>query len=192
MGNLHSFPQCDKPENLQLWIGKWQEMKDLYGAGISDVHLKSMFVNILPPLVQKEVREKTGLHTLQQCINHVLSDLGRLNDLKLSKLHSERLKQSLSSSQRLSPLTEPDNEDIHEALKPEENFTTIINLLSNKMDTIAAAMARPKARPKPGAQAARPPSSYANLGNRCVICGSEEHRAAACPVKKSLMAKEWW
>ena len=189
MGNLHSFPQCDKPENLQLWIGKWQEMKDLYGAGISDVHLKSMFVNILPPLVQKEVREKTGLHTLQQCINHVLSDLGRLNDLKLSKLHSERLKQSLSSSQRLSPLTEPANEDIDEAPKPEENFTTIINLLSNKMDTIAAAMARPKARPKPSAPAARPPSLYAEFGDRCLICGSEEHRAAACPVKKSLMAK---
>ena len=87
MGSLHSFPQCDKPENLQIYIGKWQEMKDTYGGGISDQHLKSMFLNILPPNVQKEVREKPELTTLQTCIDHVLSDLGRINDANLSKLH---------------------------------------------------------------------------------------------------------
>ena len=191
MGNLHSFPPCDKPENLQLWIGKWQEMKDLYGAGISDAHLKSMFVNILPPHVQQQVRDKIGLDTLQKCINHVISDLGRLNDLKLSKLHSERLKQSLSHSQRLSPLTEYGDEAVHEVPKHEETLSKIVNLLSDKMDTIAAAMARPKARPRPGAPAApaRGPSLYAKFGNKCLICGSEDHRVATCPVKKNLMAK---
>ena len=99
MGSLHSFPQCDKVENLQLWIGKWQEMKDAFGGGISEPHLKSMFVNILPPSVQKEIRERPGLSTLQSCIDHVMSDLGRINDAQLSKLHVERLKHSLSASQ---------------------------------------------------------------------------------------------
>ena len=65
-----------------------------------------MFINILPPTVQKEVREKTELTTLQKCIDHVLSDLGRINDAHLSKMHMERLKQSLSSGQRISPVIE--------------------------------------------------------------------------------------
>ena len=96
------FPQCDKIDSLQFWVGKWTEMKDAYGVGISDMHLRSMFINILPPSVQKEVREKPGLITLQQCIDHVLCDLGRLNDAQLSKLHMDRLKQSLNPSQRIS------------------------------------------------------------------------------------------
>ena len=190
MGSLHSFPQCDKVENLQLWVGKWQEMKDLYGAGISDTHLKTMFINILPPLVQKEVRERPGIVTLQQCINHVLSDIGRLNDLKLSKIHSDKLKQSLSATQRMSPLTEKidDADEVEPA--PEGDFKSLINILSDKMDHIAAAMNRPKrADPKAQAQPKRGESDFKKFGNRCLHCGSEEHRAVNCPVKKALMAK---
>ena len=43
IGNLHSFPQCDKIDDLQFWIGKWEEQRNMYGAGISDVHLRSMY-----------------------------------------------------------------------------------------------------------------------------------------------------
>lgn len=110
MGSLHSFPQCDNMESLQFWVGKWTEMKDAYGVGISDNHLRSMFINILPAAVQKEVREKPGLSTLQKCIDHVISDLGRLNDAQLSKLHLDRFKQSLSSTQRVSPVLEQEEQ----------------------------------------------------------------------------------
>ena len=197
IGSLHSFPQCDKVESLQHWVGKWQEMKDTYGTGISDVHLKSMFLNILPPGVQKEVREKPGLATLQQCIDHVLADLGRLNDVHLSKLHTERLKQSLHPSQRISPVLEKEEQQAKDEVDADNSggqFTSLINILTSKMDHLCAAVGagRPGAKPQAGARVqtgARVPSDFQKFGNRCLHCGSEDHRAINCPVKKSLMAK---
>ena len=154
MGSLHSFPQCDKMDSLQFWVGKWTEMKDAYGAGISDAHLRSMFINILPAVVQKEVREKPGLDTLQKCIDHVLSDLGRLNDAQLSKLHMDRLKQSLSSTQRISPVLDQE-EPVEKAAvgqNNEDQLKSFINVLSDKMEDLVAAVnqqPRPKARAAP-------------------------------------------
>ena len=190
MGSLHGFPQCDKPENLQLWVGKWQEMKDMFGTGISDIHLKSMFINILPPAVQKEVRERPDLTTLQNCIDHVLSDLGRINDAHLSKMHMERLKQSLSTSQRISPVmnmeeTGDSAEASDNTSKPEDKLHLVVNALSEKMESLVAAIARPK----PRAQPKRGASDFAKFGDRCLHCGSDKHRAKDCPVKKSLLEK---
>ena len=105
IGSLHSFPQCDKVENPQHWIGKWIEVKDTYGAGVSDLHLRSMFINILPEHVKKDVRENKTLHCLQDYINYVTGDLDTLNELKLSKLHADRLKQSLSPTQRVNAVS---------------------------------------------------------------------------------------
>ena len=75
--SLHSFPQCTKLEDLGFWIGKWIEVKDQYGQGMSDIHLRSRFLNILPETVRKEVREAKGLDTWQQMIHHLQRDLGR-------------------------------------------------------------------------------------------------------------------
>ena len=76
INNLHNFPQCDRVDALQSWVGKWNETKDTYGSGISDVHLKSMFINMLPTTVQKEVRDKPEPTTLQSCINYIWLTLG--------------------------------------------------------------------------------------------------------------------
>ena len=190
INNLHNFPQCDKVESLQFWIGKWQETKDMYGAGITDVHLRSMFINILPASVQKEIREKPELTTLQSCINHVLSDLGRLNDVSLSKLHSDRLKASLSSSHRINSLTETNEDDADDKSqgkpKYEDVFKSAINALSDKLDNVVAAVARPKARAKAGPN--RRPSDFAKFGDKCLHCGSEKHRAKDCQMIKKLRA----
>ena len=171
-------------------------MKDAYGAGISDNHLRSMFINILPAAVQKEVREKPGLTTLQKCIDHVISDLGRLNDAQLSKLHLDRFKQSLSSTQRVSPVLEQEEqvEKPHESSNQEDQFKTLINALTDKMENFVAAVTqnpRPKARaqPKRGDSRERGPSDYVKFGDKCLHCASEKHRAIDCPVKKSLMVK---
>ena len=82
--SLHSFPQCTKVEDLGFWIGKWIEVKDQYGQCMSDIHLRSRLLTILPEAVKKDVRETKGIESLQLMINHVQKDLGRLNDLKLS------------------------------------------------------------------------------------------------------------
>ena len=151
-----------------------------------------MFINILPENVKKEVREHKHLYCLQDCINHVMGDLGRLNDLKLSKLHADRLKQSLSSTQRISAVTEPEEEK-GEAPLAEGQFKSIINQLTNKIDTIAAAMDTKRTQPHGGArqtqrQAQRGPSDFAKFKG-CLHCGSETHRVFECKAKKALLGK---
>ena len=165
-------------------------MKDAFGACISDAHLRSMFINILPAAVQKEVCEKPGLDTLQKCIDHVVSDLGRLNDAQLSKLHMDRLKQSLSSTQRISPVLDQEEPDEKPTASQsnEDQLKYVINVLSDKMQYLVAAatqQSQPKARPAPK----RTQSDFAKFGDRCLHCGSDKHRARDCPVKKSLMEK---
>ena len=195
MGSLHSFPQCDKLESLQFWVGKWTEMKDAYGSGISDMHLRSMFINILPPAVQKDVRERPGLTTLQQCIDHVISDLGRLNDAQLSKLHMDRLKQSLNPSQRISPVVDKEEpaEEPHETPGHERQMTSILNALSDRVEHLAAAVggsaSRSHGSSNGSSNSTRAPSDFVKFGKGCLHCGSDKHRALNCPVKKALMEK---
>ena len=193
MTSLHSFPQCDKIESLQLWVGKWQETKDLYGAGISDAHLRTMFLNVLPPTVQREIREKPELTTLHSCISHVLSDLGRLNDASLSKLHMERLKSSLHAPDRVSKLIEaadePATSTSASAPQPQAaEFTSFINALSEKLEHVVAAVNN-RPRPKAKARPQRSSSDFAKFGDKCLHCGSDKHRARECPVKLALMER---
>ena len=101
MNNLHSFPRCDRPENLQTYIGYWQQTRMQYGQGLPDGHLRTMSLNILPLAVKKEVRENKDLDTLQKCIDYVRQSLGRYNDSRVAKLHSQRLKHLLSHGQKM-------------------------------------------------------------------------------------------
>ena len=195
--SLHTFPQCQKVEDLGFWLGKWIEMKDQYGQGMSDVHLRSRFLNILPEAVKKDVRETRGLHTLQDMIQHVQKDLGRLNDSKIAKLHADRLRQSLSGTHRVNAMTEVEDPTppTHGPKSEDEitQFQDMINALSSKIDTIAAAVDTKRTQPRGGPhaqRAARPergPSDFSKFKG-CLHCGGD-HRVADCRIKKALLAK---
>ena len=89
----------------------------------------------------------------------MLADLGRLNDVQLSKLHTERLKQSLNATQRVSPVLEKEEKhekvDIVKIEKNEDHFKSLISALTDNMDHIVAAVgaARPKAKAQPNGRA---------------------------------------
>ena len=182
IGSLHTFPQCEKVENLQHWIGKWTEVKDAYGQGVSDLHLRSMFINILPESVKRDVREAKGLNNLQDYINHVTRDLGRLNDLKLSKLHADRLKHSLHPSRSVSAIQGPE-EEVQPPPRPhEDKFQSMINRLAEKVDGIAAVVQSGRTQPRGGAgrqSGNRPQSDFAKFKG-CLHCGMENHRIKDC------------
>ena len=99
----------------------------------------------------------------------------------------ERLKQSLSATQRISPVI--DKEETPEPTaavdKAEDKFQSMINAITDKMEHLCAAVARPKAQ----AQPKRAASDFAKFGNRCLHCGSDKHRARDCNVKKALLEK---
>ena len=71
MNDFHTFPQCTDVANLQTWIGQWIQVRNQFGAGIPESHLKTMFMNILPQKVQDEVRSHRELTTLQSIIDHI-------------------------------------------------------------------------------------------------------------------------
>ena len=102
MSNLHSFPQCPRIDDLQHWLGQWQMTRQKYGADLPEMHLKQMFLNMLPPSVSEKLRERRDLSTLKEYINEIDSDLGRLNDAKLARLHSQRMSSALKSGSRSS------------------------------------------------------------------------------------------
>ena len=139
MNNLHTFPRCERSENLQTYIGYWQQTRMQYGHGLPDGHLRTMFLNILPPAVEKEVRENKDLDTLQKCIDHVLQSLGRYNDSRVAKLHSQRLKHLLSHGQK-NPVNmiEVDGHEDRPSNTPVENQP--ICAISQKLDGLIAAL----------------------------------------------------
>ena len=192
--SLHSFPQCTKVEDLGFWIGKWIEVKDQYGQGMSDIHLRSRFLNILPEAVKKDVRETKGLESLQLMINHVQKDLGRLNDLKLSKLHSDRLRQSLGQSTRVHAIIEGE-EPAAVGPKQEDHFQSLINALTSKLDNIVAAVNQPRRNqatdPRGGNRQQqrkdRGPSDFAKFKG-CLHCGGN-HLVNDCGTKQKLLAE---
>ena len=101
------------------------------------------------------------------------------------------MKASLSSSHRLKSLTEAKEDDADDKPqgkpKYEDMFKSVINALSDKLDNVVAAVARPKAKAKAGPN--RRPSDVAKFGDRCLHCGTEKHRAKDCPMIKKLRAE---
>ena len=94
------FPACPQPEHLLNWIGEWQIHVQKYGAGLPDTHLKSMFMNLRPAIVQKDVVHRKELVTLQDLIDFVMSDLARYNDKEVARIHDQHLNSNLSTGQR--------------------------------------------------------------------------------------------
>ena len=150
----------------------------------------------LPEAVKKDIRETKGLNTLQDMILHVQKDLGRLNDSKIAKLHSERLKQSLSQTHRVHAINTEDIEQPTSAQKSEDDigqFQNMINALSSKIDTIAAAVETKRAQPRSGPHAQRGqrgpgqrgPSDFAKFKG-CLHCGGN-HLVKDCRAKKELL-----
>ena len=102
----------------------------------------------------------------------------------------ERLKQSLSASKKVIPViavekTGNSDEAAATTSKTENQLHHVVNALSEKMESLVAAIARPKARAQPPKRT----SDFATFGDRCLHCGSDKHRAKDCPVKKALLEK---
>ena len=57
MSNLHAFPKCPRVDDLQHWLGQWQMTRQKYGADLPEMHLKQMFLNMLPDSVAEKFIE---------------------------------------------------------------------------------------------------------------------------------------
>ena len=70
----------------------------------------------------------------------------------------------------------------------EDQVTSMINALSDKVEHLAAAVGGSSSRTQTQSTA-RAPSDFVKFGKGCLHCGSDKHRAINCPVKKALMEK---
>ena len=206
MTSLHSFPQCPSAADMQHYIGQWQITRQKFGAGLPDIHLRQMFLNMLPEKVAAEIREKKELVTLQQCIDHVLGDLGRFNDGRLAKVHAQRLKQNLAHGVKnsVSALIEERPSAAEGPERPKSAESDLVFALSQKLDGLVAAFqkgGRP-APSKPTGSGANSPRSGANSPRSrsglprpnprfegCWGCGSKDHQRANCPEFQDMIKK---
>ena len=81
---------------MARYIGTWQQVKNTYGSGLPDEHLRSMVLNMLPERVQNDLVHRTELKTLQQMIDFVLLDIKRWQDQTVARAHVHHLGHSLS------------------------------------------------------------------------------------------------
>ena len=95
--SLHSFPQCPRMEYLQDLVGQWQTTRMTYGQHIPDVHLKTLFLKMVPEQIATDIRKRPELDTLQLCIAYVLGEIGRYKDTRLAKIHAQRVHKALSN-----------------------------------------------------------------------------------------------
>ena len=59
-----------------------------------------MFLNMLPDAVSEKLRERRDLNTLQQYVNEIVANVGRLKDAELAKIHSQRMANALKAGSR--------------------------------------------------------------------------------------------
>ena len=202
MSNLHAFPQCPRVEDLQHWLGQWQMTRQKFGAGLPEAHLKQMFLNMLPPSVSEKLRERRDLVTLQQYINEIDLDLGRLNDAKLAKIHAQRMSNALKSGSRTSvnavveeptqqvPV-QPQNQDVNNGnVEIGKKLDTLISVLTSNNQQRGRADTRSNSKDRQ--QRSKSPRgldpAWEKEGKGCLHCGAKGHRRRECNKFKKLLA----
>ena len=201
MSNLHSFPQCPRVEDLQHWLGQWQMVRQKFGADLPEIHLRQMFLNMLPNSVSEKLRERKDLTTLQHYINEVDADLGRLNDARLAKIQAQRMTNALKSGSRtpVSAMVEDPVEPTHSP--PSQNNSNGNDELSKKLDALIAAVTsngppQPRGRTANQSRDSRQRSksprgidpAWEKEGKGCLHCGSRGHKRKECNKFKKLLA----
>lgn len=201
MSSLHSFPQCTRVEDVQHWLGQWQMTRQRYGNDLPEAHLRQMFLNMLPDIVSSKLRERRDLSTLQQYIDEVTSDLGRLNDAKLAKIHMQRMSTALKSGSRTSV-----NAVTEESPEPPRHEPNGNDEISKKLDTLISALSANHAQPRgrqpqrdksPGRPGNRDRSksprgldpAWEAEGKGCLHCAAKGHKRRECNKFKKLLSE---
>ena len=175
-----------------------------FGADLPEMHLKQMFLNMLPESVAAKLRERKDLVTLQQYINEIDVDLGRMNDAKLAKMHAQRMSTSLRSGSRSSVnvIAEEQPESAPHASAKTENEE-----ISKKLDTLISVLSAknsppPRGRPtdrtgrdtRPGSRdRSKSPRgidpAWEKEGKGCLHCAMKGHVRKNCHKFKKLLAE---
>ena len=199
MSNLHAFPQCPRVEDLQHWLGQWQMTRQKFGAGLPEAHLKQMFLNMLPPSVSEKLRERRDLVSLQQYINEIDLDLGRLNDAKLAKIHAQRMSNALKPGSRTSvnavieepTQSVPVHQDMNDGnVEIVKKLDTLIAALTNNNQPRGRADTRSSSKDRQ--QRSKSPRgidpAWEKEGKGCLHCGAKGHKRRECHKFKKLLA----
>ena len=199
MNSLHAFPQCPSVGDLQHWVGQWQITRQRFGNDLPEIHLRQMFLNMLPHSVSEKLCERRDLRILQDYINEINNDLGRLNDARLAKVQAQRMKSALHQGPKnpVHAITKEEEVQIESSppgrASPHEERTQkldgFIAALNQKSQGQNRGRREEKGNgtrsPRSGSPKNRPDSRFKG----CLHCGDPDHFRRDCPEFKSILAK---
>lgn len=188
--SLHSFPQCAKLEDLQNYIGLWQTTRMQYGQGIQDVHLRTMFLNMVPESVASDIRKRPELKTLQSCIKYVLGEIGRYNDNRLATIHAQKIHKAPTNGRKnpVESLLQDEGSESREVPEAASPDSALLNALSEEFDGLVAALSQRGSRGDD--KRARSPSALARPGPKfegCWHCGQKDNSGTKCNLFQKLL-----
>ena len=189
MGTFLSFPKCPGMDQIQSHVGEWQLNRTKYGSGISDAHLKLMFLATLPAEVVSDIKRRTDIVTSQGCVDYVIEQMGTYNDKRLASQQASRLQKTLGNSRPapLSPLLEQPT--TQEAPMPDSDAVASASLAAQmvRVEAMVAALNRkpPAGRPAGrGANADKPDPRFEG----CWHCHKPGHVRMDCTAFKKIIA----
>ena len=194
--DLHGFPSCTRVEDLANYVGEWQLSRTKHGGDMPEVHLKTMFMNMLPSVVAEDVRKQKHLDTLAKIIGYVQAESFIHKDKQLGKMHSERLRKRLQSGKSVGAMPVMETET-------DAGFNDEIRGMKGQIEALVAAIQQ-KQRPHPHKTGNKtpptgtrtPPDRRSKNGltrpdpkfGTCWHCKKPGHTRTACAEFKKMIA----
>ena len=89
---FHTYPQCTNMKDLNLHVGQWQELRQKHAPNMPEIHLRELFLDILPTELKKEINRRSDCNTLPEMIAFAQKEVTQLNDQRLASMHDAQRK----------------------------------------------------------------------------------------------------
>ena len=188
---LHNFPKCTNLRKLDEHVDKWLELHAKHGEGLSDSHLKTMFLGTLPTELEDEILHKEEIRTLMQAVEyvHVKTNRHRVRNV-IDNLEAER--RGTTTANALTEQAPVQEQDMQAMMQ--QAITQMMSQFKKTAKPAPGPRGRPTGKTPPGTPRGRSPSPGTAKKTKpdprtgkCWECDGD-HLRQDCPVWKKLLA----
>ena len=90
MQRLRSFPKCPSKTRPGAYLGKWDTLRNQYGADLPDYTAYAMLLNMVPDDVATELRDQTNwISTTELATDYLRNERSRYANRHLASIHEK-------------------------------------------------------------------------------------------------------